>query len=344
MNAKQRILRTLARSIPRSRAVAALFGSQGLRVACYHHIADTEPGLIDGLGITTSPALFAAHLDALRRDYDVVDLDTVLRGPLPKRPLLITFDDAFRSVLDVAGPMLRERGMPAVYFLNAGCIADGRPLPEHLLNHLIHQHGITKVVEVLGLDAARCRSIGDVVATLDLDGWQQLIPRLATGFGVDPVATARDSGLYLTPADVAKLAAVGIEVGNHTASHFPGRVLDAGTARREIVDARRQLEQWTGRPVRAYAQPFGCGSDMTPVVRTAIAEAGAEVAFLVESVANRVGAPQHGIRLFDRVGFRHEPAAELFLHMELLPRVRAVRARMRGTRPTFDATAGSRSP
>lgn len=336
---KNRMLRALVRAVPRSRMLASLLGSQGLRVACYHHLADSEHELIAGLGITTSPALFAAHLDALRRDYDVVDLDAVLNGPLPKRPLLITFDDAFRSVLDVAGPMLRERGMPAVYFLNAGCIADGIPLPEHLLNLLIRQRGITAVVDVLGMDPARCRTIGEITATLDLDGWRQLIARLAAGFAVDPMAVARDSGLYLTPADVAKLSAVGIEVGNHTANHFPGRVLDEATAGSEIVAGRRQLEQWSGRPVRSYAQPFGCGADVTAVVRAALATAGTEVAFLVESRANRVGARQHAIRLYDRVGFRDEPAGELFLNLELLPRLRAVRARMRGLRNVFDASA-----
>jgi peptidoglycan/xylan/chitin deacetylase (PgdA/CDA1 family) len=39
------------------------------------------------------------------------------RKPLPSRPVLITFDDGYRDVLDNAAPVLHRLGMPATAFI-----------------------------------------------------------------------------------------------------------------------------------------------------------------------------------------------------------------------------------
>lgn len=66
---------------------------------------------------------FAAEMQALRDDgYTTLDLDdyfALRRGerPLPRRPVLITFDDGFRSVYLHAFPVLRRLGMKATVFV-----------------------------------------------------------------------------------------------------------------------------------------------------------------------------------------------------------------------------------
>ncbi len=49
------------------------------------------------------------------------------RRTLPRRAVLITFDDGHRSVLEVGLPLLRERGLPAVAFVVAGLVDSDRP-------------------------------------------------------------------------------------------------------------------------------------------------------------------------------------------------------------------------
>jgi peptidoglycan/xylan/chitin deacetylase (PgdA/CDA1 family) len=68
-------------------------------------------------------ATFAEQLAALRSGgWQPVDLATFLRGltepeGLPERSALITFDDGYGSVLDVALPWLERFGYPAVLFM-----------------------------------------------------------------------------------------------------------------------------------------------------------------------------------------------------------------------------------
>ncbi len=92
----------------------------GLRAVLYHHLG--EPCLFTRrIGVCTPPELFEAHIECLVCDYDIMSLDDVLDGTLPKRPLLITFDDAYRSALDVGAPIflrgtLRRMCTTAVLF------------------------------------------------------------------------------------------------------------------------------------------------------------------------------------------------------------------------------------
>src|SRR5207248_1153025 len=68
------------------------------------------------------PRHFAAHLDGLaRRGWRFVTLEDTLgaldgRRTLPRRSVLVTFDDAYADLLTAAQPILAERDIPAVAF------------------------------------------------------------------------------------------------------------------------------------------------------------------------------------------------------------------------------------
>ena len=101
-----------------------------LRVLLYHKVNDgpTAP-------LTVSVSLFDEQLTRLRElDYTVVDLDAVLAHyrdgrPLPRRPVLITFDDGYRDNLDNAAPVLQRHGYPSVIFVPIAYLDGPQPLP-----------------------------------------------------------------------------------------------------------------------------------------------------------------------------------------------------------------------
>jgi peptidoglycan/xylan/chitin deacetylase (PgdA/CDA1 family) len=102
-----------------------LSGRSRLRILAYHAIADLhDDPVLSEYGV--APDLFSAQLDALAaHGWTFVDLDAVLaalagEGPLPSRAVLVSFDDAYTDLLDVAAPLLVQRGIPAVVFAIAG--------------------------------------------------------------------------------------------------------------------------------------------------------------------------------------------------------------------------------
>jgi peptidoglycan/xylan/chitin deacetylase (PgdA/CDA1 family) len=56
---------------------------------------------------------------------------------------------------------------------------------------------------------------------------------------------------------LAELAAAGLEVGSHGTEHVSLARVSEATARREVVDSRRTLEDAVGVPVRWFAYPYG---------------------------------------------------------------------------------------
>lgn len=94
---------------------------RSLRVLCYHSISDLagDP-IIKDYGIP--PDQFRQQLDILKRaGFQFIDANEFLRflqgkAGLPRRPVLLTFDDCYQDILDAALPILKERNIPAVAF------------------------------------------------------------------------------------------------------------------------------------------------------------------------------------------------------------------------------------
>ena len=88
-------------------------------VLMYHHVGD------DGhVSTRVTEDQFRAHLEYIAdNDYTVVPLGEVIaaveeQAPLPARAVAITFDDGYRSVGEIAHPLLQERGWPYTVFVN----------------------------------------------------------------------------------------------------------------------------------------------------------------------------------------------------------------------------------
>ncbi len=78
---------------------------------------------------------------------------------------------------------------------------------------------------------------------------------------------------------LAELAAAGVEIGTHSATHADLAPLTPAECARELGESRRVLESMIGRPVRTAAYPFG---SYTPATLEAAREAGIEVAVAME--------------------------------------------------------------
>lgn len=97
--------------------------SSGRRLAIlgFHKIGEPPPGWESWFYIPE--ATFVGQLNYLHENgWQVVDVATFLRvltasDSLPERAALLTFDDGYRSILDVALTWLRRFGYPAVLFV-----------------------------------------------------------------------------------------------------------------------------------------------------------------------------------------------------------------------------------
>lgn len=119
-------LRRKLRNVPLARAasIRVLAGMRrdrgrqpGVRFLFYHDMQASER------------AAFERQLAGLRNSGDLVgpsDALGILAGGGGGRHICLTFDDGCRGAFDHALPILAERGIPAIFFIVAGWIDEGR--------------------------------------------------------------------------------------------------------------------------------------------------------------------------------------------------------------------------
>ncbi len=301
-----------------------------LRAVLYHHITARLSPLVDWLAVSTAPAVFEAHLRKLARDYEIVSLDAVLSGNLPRRPLLLTFDDGYRSFIDVALPILRRLGLPSVLFVTGACLDPSAVPLDNLLSYLCATVGLSRVGTALDPAAGRPATFPqllDMVASLPYDRRLRVGGELAERFEVDQARLRAEEGIFLEPADLNGLTAEGCEVANHTRSHiFCRSLVDEASAHYELVEHARRLESLTGNPIRAFSFPYGRREDATPTVERVLRESGHEALFLAESRRDLQGSLG---RLWNRVALDDCPSWRVGPELELMPRLSVARHQLR---------------
>lgn len=95
-----------------------------LLVLCYHGISETWPA-----PTTVRPADFESQLEEFsRRGYRGATLSEALTVPPSEKTLVVTFDDAHRSVLELAAPVMARLGIPGTVYVPTGYADSDRPM------------------------------------------------------------------------------------------------------------------------------------------------------------------------------------------------------------------------
>ena len=264
-------------------------------ILTYHHIhevADAQTGYLYNPDVAdATPAQFRRHLEAVARFGTPIGIETLLGalhgGPLPPNPVMITFDDGYRSCHDVALPILRELGIPATFFIATTFVTQRRLYWwEAIAMLLARARGRTAILTYpyhLEIDASAPhtrRQLEHLVKTawmLDID---RFVSELAAALDVEwtrEIETAHANELIMTWDEIRALAAAGMDIESHTRRHRVLQTLDAAAMHDELLGSRLDLEAQLGRPVRAIAYPVGKRVPGDVRVRTAVAAAGYQI-------------------------------------------------------------------
>jgi peptidoglycan/xylan/chitin deacetylase (PgdA/CDA1 family) len=93
-------------------------------VLCYHGISETWPA-----ATSVRPGDFEDQLRALvGRGYRGATLAEALTAPSAERTLVVSFDDAHRSVLELAAPIMARLGVPGTVFVPTDYAGGERPM------------------------------------------------------------------------------------------------------------------------------------------------------------------------------------------------------------------------
>jgi len=93
-------------------------------ILCYHAVSPTFPAPLS----VTPTDLERQLVLLLRRGYEGTTFTRALEEPSARRTLVVTFDDAYRSVLESALPILDRLGVPGTVFAPTDFIGEEGPM------------------------------------------------------------------------------------------------------------------------------------------------------------------------------------------------------------------------
>jgi peptidoglycan/xylan/chitin deacetylase (PgdA/CDA1 family) len=255
------------------------------------------------------PQLFEQQMLCLKSCYRVMNLQELIarsvRGEVPERAVVITFDDGYRDNYDFAFPILKKYRFPATIFVATGAIGTGsliwhdRVFDAFRFATVSRARSKDAAVPELILDSseAKMRSLDSTLARAKtLYGEQRRIFIEDIECKLRPNLPADRHQQMLSWDHIREMHDAGIEFGSHTVSHTILSRLPKSEMIKEIRDSKEELSGRLGAPVSSFAYPNGKVGDYSEEVKTVLRESGFSCAVTCCSGFNHVSSDLFELR------------------------------------------------
>jgi peptidoglycan/xylan/chitin deacetylase (PgdA/CDA1 family) len=253
----------------------------GALILGYHRVAEPA-GEAHSLSVT--PQHFVEQLEVLVKYGNVISLrelaNSLQEKRVPKRAVVLTFDDGYADILYHAKPLLERRQTPATVFVVTGSL--GREFWWDKLERILLSS--TRFPEQLSLRVSDSGyewvskdpnqqpepgswqdSIGSIYRALLLVSSverEKAMEELSAWTGIAP--EDRPSRRALSAEELIELAAGDlIDIGAHSVTHPVLAALSIPAQRAEIQESKAHLEKILGQSVTSFSYPNGSSSRAT---------------------------------------------------------------------------------
>jgi peptidoglycan/xylan/chitin deacetylase (PgdA/CDA1 family) len=207
------------------------------------------------------------------RHYHVVAMAEVLQAvvngtTLPRRAVLLTFDDAYHDFGDIAWPILSRYQLPVTLFVPTGY--PNRPERAFWWDRLYHAitytpHTILRDTPLGALSLVTpeqrytsLRSLQNYLKTIPHAEAMTLVDTVCTTLGAEPLCQRS----VLTWEELRQLAHEGVTLGAHTQTHPIMTQLLPQQIRQEIIGSHWDLQREIGQTLPIFCYPSGHHDDV----------------------------------------------------------------------------------
>lgn len=183
---------------------------------------------------------FKEDLDFLLKNFEPISLEELLKGKDLKNKFHLSFDDGLRECHEVVAPILKEKGVPASFFVNPAFVDNSDIFHRYkaaVLNAVFQQQGVQSELQ---------RTYADLL-TLD---------QMAEDVGLNWDEYLEKESPYMNLEQLKELQEDGFSIGAHSWDHPEFWLLDE---ERQLDEVRESME-WVvanlNPSVRAFAFPF----------------------------------------------------------------------------------------
>lgn len=277
----------------------------------FHYIRDNYNEPYPSIfGIT--PQQFSDRLDQIGKFAEFLSIEDVVniiekKRKKPDKSVVITFDDGFKEQYELAWPILKKKGIPAIFFANTNPIEEKNVTTTHKI-HILRaytppkefQRVLEKVLREKDIEInypdvgiAKQAYKYDEVETAKLkfflnyslnhDQLFEVINDMFLELNFEELEISQN--LYMTKNMINELAQEGV-LGTHGHTHRPLGLLPDEEASKDVETSLKKLKKWTGVSVKALSYPFGNKEACSKAVASTAAENGVKFGFTMERAGN----------------------------------------------------------
>lgn len=245
-----------------NKAMVPLIRNQNI-FGYYHLINDSKLNHIQGLYSYKNIDQFEKDIDFLLRNYKPINPKDLLEKK-NKNGFLLTFDDGLVEIYDVIYPILKKKGISAIFFLNPDFIENSdRIMYRHLQSLITHEINgsqidsniLTKIGGILNVKENDKNELEAIIKVKIMSDKNNL-ETIANILGFSSKDYLKTKPLYISKSQIHEMIKDGFYFGGHTMSHSRLEFLSYDKQMKEIINSIKWVKEKFNLNYTFFAFPF----------------------------------------------------------------------------------------
>ncbi len=240
--------------------------ARGERMMIYHGICEKDHTRFNPIFLTAK--MFEEHLRYFKKYFQVVSLAEYMERPSAENAfrICLSFDDGFANNHRFVLPLLKKYNVPAVFFITAAGSCGEEILWNDFLNMFTRYGPAT--IEWNNVEYKRNRyrryvneqgiALADELRKEPFAVKHAMMEKFSRQFDYREKETDRVYWQLLSETEIREMSDCPlVTIGAHSRCHDDLRYMKADEAEADLRESGQWLESVTGKPVQAYAFPYG---------------------------------------------------------------------------------------
>ena len=213
----------------------------------YHTVNNEKLNYLDNLFSFKNEKHFKNDIELLLNNYQPLNPDFFLKdfkyNQIPKNHFLLTFDDGLSQIFDVVAPILYEKKISAIFFVNPHYIDNKNFFVRHvisvlidiILNNKYDKEIIQEINYLLSLKKSSSKSllINDL-KKINFDS-ENILLRITELLKVDINTELKKKKPFISKNQIKEMIDMGFYFGGHTMTHPRLNTINYNDQKKEII-------------------------------------------------------------------------------------------------------------